>query len=311
MRRRFSSGFVNRAAVVSLMLLLVLGISPALAAPDRKAPTRPTNLRVTAVTSYSVSLAWNPSTDNSGVFSYIICCAYNNMATVPQTATSYTFTQGLEAGRTFSFRIFARDAAGNSSGYSNSVTVTLPADTQPPPKPIVTVTAVGPTHVSLLLSSVDDGPHVWYTILQNGAPTSFGGSNSTPTITGLQPSTAYTFTVQARDFAGHQSPFSDPVTVTTLAAPNDSIPPSQPGNLSGMDFGEEVWLSWTQSTDNLTPQSLIKYEVYVNDVLDHTLVGRGDTVLYGTAGMLNVFKVIAVDSAGNKSTPATFSVNIP
>jgi hypothetical protein len=106
------------------------------------------------------------------------------------------------------------------------------------------------------------------------------------------------------------SPPSEPVAVTTDPAPNDTSPPTTPANLSGSSFGEETWLSWGQSTDNLTPQSLIKYEVYLNGVLDHTLVGRGDTVLYGTAGMINTFEVIAVDESGNKSTPATFTVDL-
>ncbi len=41
---------------------------------DRVKPTAPTNLVVTATTEHSVSLAWGPSTDNSGRFSYLICC---------------------------------------------------------------------------------------------------------------------------------------------------------------------------------------------------------------------------------------------
>ncbi|MEO5886108.1 MAG: hypothetical protein ABIQ77_00450 [Anaerolineales bacterium] len=51
-------------------------------------------------------------------------------------------------------------------------------------------------------------------------------------------------------------------------------------------------------------------EVYLNDVLDHTLVGRGDTILYGTAGIINMFKVIAVDESGNGSAPATFTIDM-
>ncbi|HLA08047.1 MAG TPA: hypothetical protein VJ022_11415 [Anaerolineales bacterium] len=69
-------------------------------------------------------------------------------------------------------------------------------------------------------------------------------------------------------------------------------------------------LSRGQSTDNPTPQSLIKYEVYLNDVLDHALVARGQTILYGTAGMINVFKIIAVDESGNKSALATFTIDM-
>ena len=53
----------------SLMLVLVLAASPVAAAKDRKPPT---NLQVTGMTSYSVSLVWTPSTDNSGSVTYII-----------------------------------------------------------------------------------------------------------------------------------------------------------------------------------------------------------------------------------------------
>jgi chitodextrinase len=308
MTRRPTTGIM----IIVLMFMLVLGAFPASAAPDRTPPTTPTNFRVTGTTAYSVSLAWNPSRDNSGQFSYVICCAYNNMMTVPQTATTAVFTAGLEAGRVFSFQILAKDVAGNYSKASNRVTVSLPADTQAPTKPAVSVTGIGPTNVALQLSSVENGPHVWYTVFKNGTPVIFESENASPIITPLQPGTTYTFTVQAKDFAGLLSPLSDPVTVTTAPSnPNDTIPPTTPNNLSGMNFGEETWLNWGQSTDNLTQQSLIQYEIYANGVLDHTLVGRGETVLYGTAGMVNTFEVIAVDSAGNKSAPATFTVDIP
>ena len=308
MIRRLTSRLAAGAALMALCFMLA---APALAARDRTPPTAPTNLRVTGMTSYSVDLAWNPSTDNSGQFSYIICCAYTNSATVPQTATTFTFTAGLEAGRTFTFQVVARDAAGNASRPSNSVTVTLPADQQPPTKPLISVTDVGPTHVSLQLSSSDNGPNIWYTVFRDGTPVIQGDRNTTHTISLLSPGTTYTFTAQARDFAGLQSPVSDPVAVTTEPAnASDTTPPTTPGNLSGMNFDTEVWLSWVQSTDNATAQSLIRYEIYLNGVLDHSVVGRGQTILYGTAGMLNTFEVVAVDESGNRSAPAVFTVNL-
>ena len=45
---------------------------PTTIAGDKSTPTTPTDLRVTGVTRTSVSLAWNPSTDNSGTFSYVV-----------------------------------------------------------------------------------------------------------------------------------------------------------------------------------------------------------------------------------------------
>jgi hypothetical protein len=57
-------------------MLLALVATGALAAPpDKKPPTKPTNLRVSAVGPYSVSLAWTPSTDNVGVARYVVCCS--------------------------------------------------------------------------------------------------------------------------------------------------------------------------------------------------------------------------------------------
>jgi chitodextrinase len=292
-----------------LILMLVLGVSPAAAARDRTPPTTPTNLRVTSMTPYSVSLAWNPSTDNSGSVTYTICCANVSSETFPGPASTRIYTAGLEAGRSFTLRIIARDAAGNYSKYSNAVTFTLPADTTPPTKPAVSVTDVGSTHISLAWSSVEDGPNVWFTVFMNGAAVVSGSRNTTGTFGPLTAETAYTFTVRAQDFAGNTSPMSDPITVTTDAVnQNDTTPPSTPANLTdnGMSFEDgETWLFWTQSTDNVDPQSIIRYDVYVNGVFDHSLMGAGRTVVYGNPGVLNTYQVIAVDSAGNQSAPAT------
>jgi chitodextrinase len=295
----------------SLMLVLVLAASPVAAAKDRKPPTTPTNLQVTGMTSYSVSLAWTPSTDNSGSVTYIICCANVSSETFPGPASSRVYRAGLEAGRSFTLRIVAKDAAGNYSGYSNTVTFTLPADTIPPTRPNVSVTDVGPTHVSLAWSSVEDGPNVWFNVYMNGSAVRQGVRDTSGTFGPLQPETSYTFTVQASDFRGNLSPLSDPITVTTEASDtNDTTPPTTPANFTdnGMSFGDgETWLFWQQSTDNVDPQPVIRYDVYVNGVFDHSLMGYGQTVVYGNAGVLNTYQVIAVDSAGNESAPATLT----
>src|SRR5687768_578766 len=77
------------------------------ASRDRTPPTAPSNLRVTGKTTSSVSLAWNPSTDNSGKFSYRIRHSGGYEMEAPQTQTSLTWTSNVFAGRTYSFYVYA------------------------------------------------------------------------------------------------------------------------------------------------------------------------------------------------------------
>jgi chitodextrinase len=304
-----------------MLLLTVLCSSSVLSAQtlrDRIAPTAPTNLIVTQTTEHSVSLAWGPSTDNSGRFSYIICCA-GTTVTVSQTTTSHTL-EGLQSGKTYTFRVYARDAAGNLSKASNAVTVTLPGELASPTKPAVAVLDVGPTHASLTWSSTDDGPTIWYSIYIDGQPVSTLNSKAAtftcaavlvPTgCVPLNQATTYAFTVRARDVDGNLSPFSEPVLVTTDAAdPNDHTPPTQPMEVIAENSGGHLAVRWSPSTDDLAPQALIRYDVYVNSELRAVVVGQTSAEVEVEFGV-NEVEVIAVDTADNESAPGTTTVTL-
>ncbi|MGV9452055.1 carbohydrate binding domain-containing protein [Streptomyces sp. NPDC003635] len=88
---------------------------------DTQAPTAPGNLRSTGKTSSSVSLAWNASTDNVGVTSYDIYSGANQVLSVSGTSATVS---GLSPSTAHTFSVRARDAAGNASAASNSVSVT-------------------------------------------------------------------------------------------------------------------------------------------------------------------------------------------
>jgi chitinase len=281
---------------------------------DRTPPTAPANLVVTATTEHSVSLAWGPSTDNSGKFSYLICCATTTV-TVGQAFTSHTL-EGLQSGKTYVLRVYAKDAAGNLSSSSNAVTVTLPGQLAAPTKPVVTPLAVGPTHASLSWSSTDDGPTIWYSIYIDGQPVATL-SSKTATFTcaavlvptgcvPLNQETTYAFTVQARDVDGNLSPVSDPVMVTTAPAdPNDHTAPTQPMNVTAENDGAMVVVRWNASSDDLAPQSFIRYDVHVNGELRAVVVGQTTAQFESDYGVTNSIAVIAVDTADNESAPGT------
>lgn len=68
MKARHPFRHLASAVRILLPLTIVLGSYQASAAPrDRTPPTTPTDLRVTGTSDYSVSLAWNASSDNSGL----------------------------------------------------------------------------------------------------------------------------------------------------------------------------------------------------------------------------------------------------
>jgi chitodextrinase len=319
MMRRLHSSFT----VVWILTFAILFGSSALSAQrfwfrDRIKPTAPTNLVVTATTEHSVSLAWGPSTDNSGSFVYLVCCAPTNVS-VPQTETSHTL-EGLQSGKTYTFRVYARDAAGNLSKSSNPVTVTLPGEIAAPTKPVVELLDVGPTHASLSWSSTDDGSTIWYTTFIDGQPVvTLNSRTATFTCavvlvpTGCVPldqATTYAFTVRARDVDGNNSPMSDPVFVTTDPAdPNDHTPPTQPMNVTAEDDGGFIIVDWEPSTDDLAPQSLIRYDVYVNGELRAVVVGQTIAPEVDSKFGDNDIAVIAVDTADNESLPGTTTLN--
>src|SRR5688572_7917863 len=110
-------------AVLVAAATLLLAPAATWAAADRKAPTTPGNLTITGTTAYSVSLAWGASTDNSGSLSYrIIVKNLGSSTVVPGTQTTFTYNSKLAPLQTYSFEIYAFDAAGNTSKASNLVT---------------------------------------------------------------------------------------------------------------------------------------------------------------------------------------------
>lgn len=96
---------------------------------DRIPPSAPTGLRTDSVTETLAVLVWNASTDNVAVKSYYI---YRNSSYIGSTLTATFKTSGLTSGTTYNFTVKARDAAGNFSPPSNTLTLTT---LQPPPPP--------------------------------------------------------------------------------------------------------------------------------------------------------------------------------
>jgi len=87
---------------------------------DTQAPTAPGNPRSTAVDAGSVTLAWNASTDNTGVVAYDVYQGTKLAATVTGTTAKVT---GLAPSTSYIFTVKARDGYDNTSTASAAVTV--------------------------------------------------------------------------------------------------------------------------------------------------------------------------------------------
>jgi len=88
---------------------------------DTQAPSNPTGLVASNITQTTATLSWNASTDNVGVTGYDVFQGSTNIGSVTGTSANIT---GLAASTAYSFKVRAHDAAGNNSGFSNTVNFT-------------------------------------------------------------------------------------------------------------------------------------------------------------------------------------------
>src|SRR6266540_3397891 len=148
-----------RLLALAVGLLIATTLLPARAeakGKDTIAPTMPANVAVMDATATTISLAWQPSTDNKAVMGYD---DYRNGVRVGKTTTtSYRFSS-LACGTTYTLGVAAYDGAGNRSQTATAIASTTECpDVAPPTAPTGAIQAgATQTSVSLLWSaSLDD-----------------------------------------------------------------------------------------------------------------------------------------------------------
>lgn len=92
---------------------------------DTTAPTAPT-LTTSGTTFSTTNLSWSGATDNVGVTGYDV---YKDGSLLASTASTTYAVSGLSSSTTYAFYVKAKDAAGNVSTNSNTVSVTTLANT--------------------------------------------------------------------------------------------------------------------------------------------------------------------------------------
>ncbi|MCR4437304.1 MAG: S-layer homology domain-containing protein, partial [Eubacteriales bacterium] len=231
------------------------------------------------------------------------------------TASAYTLVQA-DIGQTITVTVTADGVHATGSVTSDPTAVVDKADGPAAPG--------APSLVSKTHNSVTLEANAAHEFRANGGP--WQDSN---VFTGLSPETEYTFTARVKETATHKaSAESAGLTVTTDAEPAqpDTTPPAvADGTITaGGLTHNRVTLSWSKATDDVSPQSALRYRVYYSD--SDNIASVTDVVYNGTAvgdyatdtGTKEItglnsnttyyFNVIVMDEAGNKTAYTMTSV---
>ncbi len=272
-----------------------------LSQPDTQAPSVPTGLAANTITTGSISVSWNASSDNTGVTGYRVF--RDGVETGTTAGTNYTFT-GLTPATGYTFHVTAFDAYGNESPLSVALVITTednPSDVD------VTIPSI-PENLRLVISTATEIFFSWdnstdnvgvagYRILRDDIETGESIKNSYIDAE-LEPETEYHYKVSAFDDEGNESEFSTEFTASTNSEV-DHEQPSRPENLSAQSVGDTYAdLIWNGSTDNIM---VIGYKIYRNDnEVDFTTdTTYTDNNLDPSTNY--IFNVSSVDISGNRS----------
>jgi hypothetical protein len=179
---------------------------------DTQAPGAPASLAYTQPGSGQIKLTWNAATDNVGVTGYDIYANGSLLTSVAGTVLTYTDSQA--DGATVSYYVKAKDAAGNQSAASNTVTRTgATGDTQAPSAPTnLAYTQPASGQIKLTWGASSDNVGVTgYDVYAGGSLRASVGAGVL-TYTDSQADTAtVSYSVRAKDAAGNQSDTSNTV----------------------------------------------------------------------------------------------------
>ncbi len=275
-------------------------------------PTAPSNLTATAASSTQVNLSWTAATETGGtIASYLVeRCAGAGCTSFAQIGTSTTTAysdSGLTGSTSYSYRVRAKDNAGNTGPYSATASATTAA-------PVITA----PTNLAASVISAAQINLSWTAATETGGAissylvercagagcTTFAqiGTSTTTTYndTGLTGSTSYSYRVRAKDTAGNTGPYSATASATTSAPVI-----SAPGGLTATAAsGSQINLSWTASTETGgTIASYLVERCTGAACTSFAQIGTSTTTTYGDTGLTAStsysYRVRAKDAAGN------------
>ncbi|MBB5839787.1 discoidin domain-containing protein [Kribbella italica] len=216
---------------------------------DTQAPTAPGNLSFAEPGTGQIRLAWTASTDNVGVTGYDVYANGQLRTSVGGGVTTYTDTQPASTSVTYFVR--AKDAAGNQSPNSNSVTrggSSGPGSNLALRKPI---TASGFVHTFVATNANDDNVTTYWEGNANPATlTTELGSNAdlSSVVVRLNPDSAWGNRTQTFSILGREQSASGFTTIAASAAYNFSPSSGNTVTIPVSSRAADVRLNFTGNT---------------------------------------------------------------
>lgn len=289
---------------------------------DNLAPETPPDLVQTRAEAHKIVIRWDRSFDNLGVDHYEVSRDDVVIGTVPGSGVSqYWHTEtGLAEATYFDYSVVAVDAAGNRSVAAVLTAATAGAapgpDVEPPSEPGALTQTWAEDHKVVIRwdASTDDTGIDHYEVSLDGNVVATKPATASnrywSTTTGLEAGTDYVADVVAVDEAGNRS---TPATLTvattgTPPAEGDVESPTSPGNVvQSRSENTKIVIRWDASSDNVEVQ---KYEISRDgSVVGTKNAGAASSYWFTdpnlTPATSYTYDVVAIDTSGNRSTPAT------
>jgi len=234
-----SVGAYNATAAIttsSQWLMQMAAFKAASSGGDTTPPSQVAGLSASAISSSQINVSWTAATDNVGVTGYEIwrcqgasCSAFSLITTAAGTTYSDT---GLSVSSSYTYKVRAQDAAGNTGAFSSTVSASTSAgsgDTQAPTAPAnLVIVATSSSEVDLSWQVSTDNVGVVNYVVERcpGSAcsnfTPFGAVTAAPYYdTSTAASGSYSYRVRAFDAAGNASAYSNIVSTSTPAASPD------------------------------------------------------------------------------------------
>lgn len=299
------------------------------ATQDSVAPVITDKLLHASAGDHSIVIQWTPAKDNvtpKDKIVYLVSRTESGKWLDPHEVkgkNEYSF-DGLKSGERYSFRVEARDEAGNVTKYAECLAETR--DTELPQIGEGTVRMAGRSSSELAINwdlatdNVTEAKDMRYLVSRSEGNSWLPSTELTGTdfycFSGLEPATEYRIRVIAVDKAGNKAEY--PILTTST---KDSIAPTVSNlTVKATAAADRVTLQWELAKDNVTAANKINYRVFQMTSGQWRAVryepGISACVITGlSSGKQYTFKVEAYDESDNplkyNSVTVTTSDNVP